>query len=155
MLGSRLSSLRPLAVPVFGRIAPSNIRNFSSLRPNVLQALQKQRKVLSELKLHRYSADIASVQPNKTISWRRIVLIAGGVAGTAVILESALNRETRESLSQAERSLLKSSFIYTGAGIAITAAAARAMFASGVAYTTCEPTRGSSLASALPLVSAP
>ncbi|KAJ7919285.1 Bax inhibitor family protein [Mycena leptocephala] len=137
MLRLGLSSLRPLAGPAVGRAARSNIRSFSNFRPNVLQALQKQRQSLlplSKLKFPRYSTDVPIIETSKPISWQRIALIAGGVAGTVVILESALNRETRSGLSEAERSLLNSSFAYTGAGLAITAAAARAMFTSGVAY---------------------
>ncbi|KAF7347374.1 Bax Inhibitor family protein [Mycena venus] len=137
MLRLGLSSLRPLAGPAAGRAARSNIRNFSNFRPNVLQTLEKQRVSLgslSKLKFPRYSTDVPIIETAKPISWQRIAIIAGGVAGTVVILDSALNRETREGLSQAERSLLNSSFAYTGAGLAITAAAARAMFTSGVAF---------------------
>ncbi|KAF8129417.1 inhibitor of apoptosis-promoting Bax1-domain-containing protein [Mycena galopus ATCC 62051] len=136
MLRLSLSSLRPLAGPAVGRAARSNIRNFSNFRPNVLQTLEKRTSLrsLSKLKFPRYSTDAPIIETAKPISWQRIALIAGGVAGTVVILDGALNRETREGLSQAERSLLNSSFAYTGAGLAITAAAARAMFTSGVAY---------------------
>ncbi|KAJ7146296.1 inhibitor of apoptosis-promoting Bax1-domain-containing protein [Mycena epipterygia] len=134
MLRLGLSSLRPLAGPTLARTARSNVRNFSNFRPNVLETLRKQRQSLFTLKFPRYSTDVPIIETAKPISWQRIALIAGGVAGTVVILESALNRETRAGLSPAERSLLNSSFAYTGAGLAITAAAARAMFTSGVAY---------------------
>lgn len=135
MLRLGLSSLRPLSGPI-ARTARSNVRSFSNFRPNILQTLQKQRQnlSLSNLKFPRYSTDVPIIEASKPISWQRIALIAGGVAGTVVILEGALNRETRAGLSPAERSLLNSSFAYTGAGLAITAAAARAMFTSGVAY---------------------
>ncbi|KAJ7757527.1 Bax inhibitor family protein [Mycena metata] len=136
MLRLGLSSLRPLVGPAVGRTARSNIRSFSNFRPNVLQTLQKQRQALSlsKLKFPRYSTDVPIIEATRPIQWRRVALIVGGVAATVVVLEGALNRETREGLSAAERSLLNSSFAYTGAGLAITAAAARAMFTSGVVY---------------------
>ena len=45
-----------------------------------------------------------------------------------------LNRETRDSLSQAERSYLNESFTYTGGGLALTAIAARSMFRAGLPF---------------------
>jgi len=129
-----LSSLRPLAGPSVASTARINVRNLSNFRPKILQTLQTQRRALSAPKSARYSTDVPIIEASKPISWQRIALIAGGVAGTVVVLESALNRETREGLSPAERSLLNSTFAYTGAGLAITAAAARAMFRSGVTY---------------------
>lgn len=44
------------------------------------------------------------------------------------------NRETRDALSPAERSYLNDSFMYTGAGLTLTAVTARALFKSGVAF---------------------
>ncbi|KAJ7201351.1 Bax inhibitor family protein [Mycena pura] len=137
MLRLGLSSLRPLAGPAVARTARFNVRNLSNFRPNILQTLQKQRRSLSlpsATKSARYSTDVPIIETSKPISWQRIALIAGGVAGTVVVLESALNRETRAGLSPAERSLLNATFAYTGAGLAITAVAARAMFRSGVTY---------------------
>ncbi|KAJ7110349.1 Bax inhibitor family protein [Mycena crocata] len=138
MLRVGLSSLRPVAGPSVARAARSNVRNFSNFRPNILQALQKQRQAfsspLSKLKFPRYSTDTPIIETAKPISWQRIALIAGGVAATVVVLDGALNRETREGLSAAERSLLNSTFAYTGAGLALTAAAARTMFTSGAVY---------------------
>ncbi|KAJ7654178.1 inhibitor of apoptosis-promoting Bax1-domain-containing protein [Mycena rosella] len=132
-----LSSLRPLAGPTVARTARSNVRNLSNFRPNVLQTLQKQRQYILpfKFKFPRYSTDVLIIEASKPISWQRVALIAaGGVAGTVVVLEGALNRETRDSLSPAERSLLNSSSAYTGAGLAIIAATARTMFTSGIAY---------------------
>jgi len=57
-----------------------------------------------------------------------------GVAGVVVILDTAFNRETRDSLTPAERSLLNDSFKYTGGGLALTALAARSLFQSGFAF---------------------
>ena len=56
------------------------------------------------------------------------------VAGTILATNAILNRETRDALSPAERSYLHESFQYTGAGLAITALAARTMFKNGVAF---------------------
>ncbi|EJD40785.1 hypothetical protein AURDEDRAFT_138941 [Auricularia subglabra TFB-10046 SS5] len=45
-----------------------------------------------------------------------------------------LNRETRDALNPFERDYLHGAFKYTGAGLAITAVAARAMFRAGLPY---------------------
>ncbi|KAF7337705.1 Bax Inhibitor family protein [Mycena sanguinolenta] len=130
-----LSTLRPRAMPAAGRAARSNIRNLSNFRPNVLQMLEKQRasvQPLFKFKFPRYSTDSPIIETVRPISWRRIALLVGGVAGTVVILEGTLNRQT--NLTRAERSLLNISFGYTGIGMAITAATAFAIFKSGAAY---------------------
>ncbi|EIW86930.1 hypothetical protein CONPUDRAFT_46117 [Coniophora puteana RWD-64-598 SS2] len=59
--------------------------------------------------------------------------LQGAVAGTIVIAEGFLNRDTRDSLSAGEQSYLHDSFMYTGGGLALTAAAARGLFKSGYA----------------------
>lgn len=56
------------------------------------------------------------------------------MAGVVVVLDTAFNRETRDDLSPAERSLLNDSFKYTGGGLALTALAARSLFQSGFAF---------------------
>jgi growth hormone-inducible transmembrane protein len=56
------------------------------------------------------------------------------VAGAVLVVDTIFNRETRDALSFPERSYLNSSFQYTGAGLAITALAARSMFKSGYAF---------------------
>ena len=58
----------------------------------------------------------------------------GTIAGTVVVVNGFLNRETRDSLSPAERSYLNDAFKYTGGGLALTALAARSLFRSGVAF---------------------
>ncbi|KAG5647676.1 hypothetical protein DXG03_008399 [Asterophora parasitica] len=68
------------------------------------------------------------------ISWQRMAMTAAGVAGTVVIIEGIFNRETRESLSLGEKSLLHQSFQYTGGGLVLTALAARSMFKNGLAF---------------------
>jgi len=55
------------------------------------------------------------------------------VAGTIVATNVFLNRETRDGLSEAERSYLNESFQYTGGGLLFTALAARSFFKSGAA----------------------
>ncbi|KAJ6623153.1 inhibitor of apoptosis-promoting Bax1-domain-containing protein [Mycena sp. CBHHK59/15] len=141
MLRLGLSSLRPVAAPTVARIARPGVRAFSNFRPNVLKTFLKTRSPNAQPGLFARSfpraysmGDVPLIEASKPISWQRIALIGAGVAGTVVVLEGALNRETRAGLSPAERSLLNASFTYTGAGLAITAAAARAMFTSGVAY---------------------
>lgn len=56
------------------------------------------------------------------------------MAGTVVVAEGFLNRDTRDSLTAAEQSYLHDSFKYTGGGLVLTALAARSMFKSGVAF---------------------
>ena len=60
--------------------------------------------------------------------------IQAGVAGVFVVTDGLLNRETRDSLSLAERSLLNDTFKYTGGGLFLTALTARRFFNSGVAF---------------------
>ena len=74
------------------------------------------------------------VQESKPISWKRIAIIAGGVAGIAVVTDGLLNRQTRDPLSATEKSLLNDTFKYTGTGLLLTALAARSMFRSGFAF---------------------
>ncbi|KAJ7292751.1 hypothetical protein C8J57DRAFT_1550143 [Mycena rebaudengoi] len=138
MLRLGLSSFRPLVGPTVARTARStvhtNIRTFTNFRPSILQKHQSLFKSKFWFPRARYSRDVPLVEPAKPINWGRAALIVGGVAGTVVVIEAALNRETRDALSLPERSLLNESFTYTGAGLVITAVAARAMFTSGVAY---------------------
>ena len=56
------------------------------------------------------------------------------VAGTIVGVEAFLNRDTRDSLTVAERSYLHDSFKYTGGGLVLTALAARSMFRAGLPF---------------------
>ncbi|KAF7299667.1 Bax Inhibitor family protein [Mycena chlorophos] len=131
MLRVGLSTLRPVASRTAAAQLGARNLSSSSFRPNtILQTLQKQRKQFGSA--FKYNTD-SVIQPAK-LSWRRVALIAGGVAGTVIVMDSALNRETRASLSQAERSLLNSTFAYTGAGLTVTAAIARMMYRSGFVF---------------------
>jgi hypothetical protein len=56
------------------------------------------------------------------------------VAGSVVLVQTFLNRETRDSLTHTERSYLHESFTYTGGGLALTALGARSLFKSGFAF---------------------
>jgi len=73
-------------------------------------------------------------RPSAAEGWKRFAVTAGVVAGSVFLVQSLLNRETRDGLSDAEQSYLHESFMYTGGGLAFTAAAARYMFKSGFAY---------------------
>lgn len=57
-----------------------------------------------------------------------------GVAGAVVVLDGIFNRDTRDPLTIAERTLLNDSFTYTGVGLTLTAVAARSLFRSGAAF---------------------
>jgi len=67
-------------------------------------------------------------------AWKRFGITAAAVAGTVILAEGFLNRDTRDPLSPAERSYLHDSFKYTGAGLILTALTARGMFRSGATY---------------------
>ncbi|KAG6842427.1 hypothetical protein C0991_007557 [Blastosporella zonata] len=74
------------------------------------------------------------VQNAQGISWQRMAMTAAGVAGAVVVIEAIFNRETRDSLTLGETSLLHSTFQYTGGGLVLTALAARQMFRSGLTF---------------------
>jgi FtsH-binding integral membrane protein len=73
-------------------------------------------------------------KPTQQESWKRFGITAVTIAGTVFLVEAFLNRETRDELSPSEQAYLHDSFKYTGAGLVLTAAAARYMFRSGVAF---------------------
>ncbi|KAF9486352.1 hypothetical protein BDN70DRAFT_869859 [Pholiota conissans] len=74
------------------------------------------------------------VQQSQPFSWKRFGITAAGVAGVVFAVDAILNRDTRDPLSVAEKSLLNDSFKYTGGGLFLTALAARSLFRSGVAF---------------------
>ena len=112
----------------------SSARQFSTIRPNVLRNLKL--RLNGQLSLSRSVSSNSYASPQAAqISWQRLGFTALAVGGAVVATQAILNRETREdSLSAGERSLLNDSFKYTGAGIGITALAARALFRNGFAY---------------------
>ncbi|KAG5716339.1 Growth hormone-inducible transmembrane protein [Termitomyces sp. T112] len=75
-----------------------------------------------------------AAQNSQGVSWQRMAMTAAGVAGAVVVIEGIFNRETRDSLTLGEKSLLHSTFQYTGAGLALTALAARQIFRSGATF---------------------
>lgn len=64
----------------------------------------------------------------------RFGLLAGGTAATVVATNAFLNRETRDALSLPERSLLNSTFMYSGVGLSMTGIAAWALHKNGASY---------------------
>lgn len=110
--------------------------SFSShLRPStVLSKSPLQSRSLLAGSFRSISTQPSPISTAQGISWARLGLTAAGVAGTVVIIEAFLNRETRDSLSTSEQSYLHEAFQYTGGGLAITALAARALFKNGIAY---------------------
>ncbi|KAF9245901.1 Bax inhibitor family protein [Melanogaster broomeanus] len=102
-------------------------------------AFQKRPTILSPTLLSRFSRTITTDAQTVTSAssqeaWKRFGITAAAVAGTVIIAEGFLNRDTRDSLSPAEQSYLHDTFKYTGGGLALTALAARSMFRSGVAF---------------------
>ncbi|KAG6846109.1 hypothetical protein H0H87_006473 [Tephrocybe sp. NHM501043] len=65
------------------------------------------------------------VQNAQGIPWQRMVMTVAGVAGTVIVINGIFNRETRDSLTLGETSLLHSTFQYTGGGLVLTALAAQ------------------------------
>ncbi|KAK1229778.1 hypothetical protein PQX77_001688 [Marasmius sp. AFHP31] len=137
MLRVGLSSLRPIVSPATKQTF--NTRSFSVFRPNgVLQALRAKSKTpltsgffANASRSYMKEAPLARPQ---AVSWQRMAMTAAGVAGTVVVIEGFLNRETRDGLSVSEQSLLHDSFKYTGGGLVLTALTARYMFKSGFAF---------------------
>ncbi|KAH9486370.1 Growth hormone-inducible transmembrane protein [Psilocybe cubensis] len=74
------------------------------------------------------------LQQDTAFNWRKFAITAAGVAGAVVAVEAIFNRDTRDPLTVAERSLLNDSFKYTGGGLVLTALAARNLFRSGFAF---------------------
>ncbi|KII94044.1 hypothetical protein PLICRDRAFT_132401 [Plicaturopsis crispa FD-325 SS-3] len=73
-------------------------------------------------------------RPSSQEAWKKFGITAATVAGTIVLVQGFLNRDTRDGLTEAEQSYLHESFKYTGGGLVLTAAAARYMFKSGAAF---------------------
>ncbi|KIY73521.1 Bax inhibitor family protein [Cylindrobasidium torrendii FP15055 ss-10] len=129
------SSTRPL----FSGFARPATRQFSSLRPQsrILDAVKQRTAAIKKNGLFSRSY---MQEPNvirqqaSTPSWQRTALTLGGLAGTAVVVNGFLNRETRDGYTAGEQALLHETFKYTAGGLVLTALAARQMFRSGVAF---------------------
>jgi len=143
MIRLALSSLRPVIRPNVFRATCSplkpSLRAFSNVRPNVLQSLPKRSAFCSPstvLTTRSFMTDTSAVvsRPNQQETWKRFGITAVTVAGAVFLVDAFLNRETRDELSPSEQSYLHDSFKYTGSGLVLTAAAARYMFKSGVAF---------------------
>ncbi|KAG6851329.1 hypothetical protein H0H93_005727 [Arthromyces matolae] len=118
--------------------AHAHVRLLSNLRPmptgRPLQSLRPKSDVFSGLLFANRSRSFMTegtqvAQQAQGISWQRMAMTAAGVAGAVVVIDGIFNRETRESLSPGEKSLLHETFQYTGGGLALTALAARQMAA--------------------------
>ncbi|OCH96412.1 Bax inhibitor family protein [Obba rivulosa] len=135
-------SVRQLGNPLvlqFARQSPnSGIRAFSSLRQTLLSSTFKRSfsptffKQTSRTLLTDASPVVARPPPEET--WKRFGITAITIAGTVVAVNALFNRETRDALSPVEQSYLHETFMYTGAGLTLTALAARSLFKSGVAF---------------------
>ncbi|KAL4070737.1 Bax inhibitor family protein [Scleroderma citrinum] len=116
--------------PAFSATSPKS--NFGTLR----NIVQKRSSFFAPGLLSRavttdaHTVTTASSQE----AWKRFGITVAAVAGTVILAEAFLNRDTRDALSSAERSYLHDSFKYTGAGLILTALTARGMFKSGATY---------------------
>ncbi|KAG9314166.1 inhibitor of apoptosis-promoting Bax1-domain-containing protein [Chiua virens] len=113
--------------------------NASSRFGTFKNVLQKRPATLSLLPLSGFSRTIITDAQTVTSAssqegWKKFAITAVAVAGTVIVAEAFLNRDTRDSLSATEQSYLHDSFKYTGGGLVLTALAARSMFRSGVAF---------------------
>ncbi|KAN0111593.1 Inhibitor of apoptosis-promoting Bax1 domain containing protein [Russula decolorans] len=132
--------------PLFGPAASRSglkvfpLRSFGSVeaRPRILEILRNRPPNVVTKPFQQSSrgmVDSAVVsRPSQTEAWRRYAVTAATVVGTIVGVEVFLNRDTRDSLTVAERSYLHDSFKYTGGGLALTALAARGMFRAGLPF---------------------
>ncbi|KAF8628211.1 hypothetical protein AX15_003999 [Amanita polypyramis BW_CC] len=148
MLSQRLTAslLSPLLATTTSNAA-SSIRSLSTFRPGifgrngVIQQMGSKKRPLTFFDpgffasgSRKFMTDRQIIQDSQSISWKRLAITAAGVAGVVVVTDAFLNRETRDPLSVAEKSLLNDTFKYTGAGLMVTALAARSMFRSGVTF---------------------
>ncbi|EAU92287.2 bax Inhibitor family protein [Coprinopsis cinerea okayama7 len=138
------SSLRPTSRIFTNHSLGTSTKSFSTFRPGnggVLNALREQRAkwgaatgIVTRAARRGFQTDTQPIVQKTEFSWQRFAVTAAGVAGTAVVVNAIFNRETRDALSAGEREYLNSSFKYTGAGVLLTAAAARAMFRGGFTF---------------------
>jgi len=141
------TSLKPLLNPSIlqtaGRCRPQTFssRAFSnSAKPNVWQTIRKRPTIVSPSLLSKFSRTVVTdaesiiTRPSSAQAWKKFGITAATVAGTIIVAEAFLNRDTRDALSDAEQSYLHDSFKYTGGGLVLTALAARSLFKSGVAF---------------------
>ena len=157
---SLLAYTRPLLGPTVLRSGPHvlPLRTFgSTARPRILEALRNRSPSFFTKPFQQSSRSIVDSavvsRPPQTEAWRRYAITAvcrvviiitlfesmltnpqATVAGTIVGVEVFLNRDTRDSLSVAERSYLHDAFKYTGGGLVLTALAARSMFRAGLPF---------------------
>ncbi|KAI0801145.1 Bax inhibitor family protein [Fomes fomentarius] len=139
---SFVSPMRPLSASGFAQAARQphmhTFRFYSSLRPNTLSSLKSspflRTRFSGQSRTFLTDAKPVVYRPTQEEAWKRYGITAVAVAGTIVGVNTFLNRETRDALSQAERSYLHESFQYTGGGLAITALVARTMFKNGFAF---------------------
>jgi len=134
------SSLRSNVAKAIVRphVQPFSMRTQSN-NANIRSVLQNRPTVLSPTLLSRFSRSVTTDAQTVTASssqdaWKRFGITAAVVAGAVTLAEGFLNRDTRDRLSPAEQSYLHESFMYTGAGLTLTAVAARSLFRSGVAF---------------------
>ncbi|KAF9531819.1 inhibitor of apoptosis-promoting Bax1-domain-containing protein [Crepidotus variabilis] len=132
-------SLRPLAnnSPAYFALKKGTLSHHSRrYLSNGLSQMTKQkpRKIQPPFFNGLRSIATNSMIQQQAFSWQKLAITAAGVAGTVVVLDVVINRETRDALSDAERSLLNDSFKYTGGGLALAALTARALFRSGATF---------------------
>jgi hypothetical protein len=131
------------------RLGSHNVKSNFSKGPSKLFSspflFQSSRKILTD-------SEAVVSRPPASEAWKRFGITAvsslcplwnalkdvfffqATVVGGVILIQTVLNRETRDGLSPAEQSYLNDSFKYTGGALALTALGARALFQSGFAY---------------------
>ncbi|GAA5935767.1 uncharacterized protein JCM15063_001799 [Sporobolomyces koalae] len=143
---SRVTLVRfplPSTISTSASSRAASARLFSSTTRT--ETLSRTRKASPFANLHKAFQSKRSIQTSpvyagqqgtngSTIDWRKVGINVGfGVAG-AIALNFALNRETRGPLAGFEGEYLRSTFKWTGAGLAITASTAYLAFTNGIMY---------------------
>lgn len=102
----------------------------------LLQRTTKSSSTLQSILQHaknssrKFTSSVAQAKPD----YFRLGGSALAIGGTLVGTHFLLNRETRDSLAPYESSYLNETFMYTGAGLTLTAAVARGLHNAGWSY---------------------
>lgn len=100
--------------------------SISSFTPRIASAFSGARSSAA-----RQATTAASASDGSAVDWTAISKRFAVAAGGAMVLHYTLNRETRGALSPTESDYLHSTFMWTGAGLAITGAVIKLLHSTG------------------------